>query len=299
MKHNRDEFSNQLTFSQRYHYEPLPEPMCLEEVSKNLRRKIWNAIREWLLKHRRSSRSYSFDSLAVRFSERILGKFKEQPEDEIRTDYKTVLYHFKKIVLQERFNRVLDLVEIIVNDGDVEDELTCRLKELFEFCAAAYRLDTSQRPYSFFPQTSEAQGEATRQAIETLREGGMDGATAHLRQATEHINAQQYADSIADSIHAVESVARMLDPEASRTLGPALSSLEKAGLLKHPALKQAFQKLYGYTNDEQGIRHALIDKESSNVGLDEAMLMFGACASFAAYLATKHHKMQEQENGEQ
>ena len=141
------------------------------------------------------------------------------------------------------------------------------------------------------PRVSLESGEAVQQAIETLRAASMYGASTHLRQAAEHINARQYADSIADSIHAVESVARVIDPGANNTLRPALNSLERAGLLKHPALKEAFTKLYGYTNDEQGIRHALTDQSAADVGLDEAMFMFGACASFAAYLANKHRQV--------
>ena len=121
----------------------------------------------------------------------------------------------------------------------------------------------------------------------------MEGASSHLEQAADHINARQYADSIVDSIHAVESVARIIDPKSSKTLKPALNSLEKAGLLTHPALKDAFNKLYGYTSDEQGIRHALHDQGAADVGLDEAIFMFGACASFAAYLTEKHRKAGE------
>ena len=82
----------------------------------------------------------------------------------------------------------------------------------------------------------------------------------------------------------------MVDPKAERTLAPALSSLERAGVIRHKALKQAFSKLYGYTNDAEGIRHSLLDKDSPDVDLDEAMFMFGACASFAAYLVNKHRK---------
>ena len=120
----------------------------------------------------------------------------------------------------------------------------------------------------------------------------MEGANTHLRQAVTHINARQFADSITDSIHAVESVARTIDPKA-KTLGPALDSLQRSDVLKHPALKEAFSKLYGYTNDEQGIRHAMLDKDSPDVDQDEAMFMFGACASFAAYLVNKHRKAQQ------
>ena len=118
----------------------------------------------------------------------------------------------------------------------------------------------------------------------------MDGASTHLRHAADHINARQYPDAITDCIHAVESVARIIDPKSSTTLGPALHSLEQADVLNHPALKQAFLNLYGYTSDEQGLRHALLDKDAADVGLEEAVFMFGACASFAAYLTQKHRQ---------
>ena len=91
--------------------------------------------------------------------------------------------------------------------------------------------------------------------------------------------------AIADSIHAVESVARFFDPESNQTLGPAIDSLLENGVLKHPALARAIKSLYGYTSDEEGIRHALVFADKANVDMKEAMFMFGACASLAAYLA--------------
>ena len=115
----------------------------------------------------------------------------------------------------------------------------------------------------------------------------MEGAATHLRQAVEHINARQYADSIRESISAVESVARRIAPNEN-TLGDALKSLEKKGLLKNKQLKKGFEQIYAYTNSEEGVRHSLVFKDSADVGLDEAMFMFGACASFAAYLTNKH-----------
>ena len=38
MAEKRDTSTDHLTFSQRYGYEPLPEPMRLEELSDDLRR---------------------------------------------------------------------------------------------------------------------------------------------------------------------------------------------------------------------------------------------------------------------
>ncbi|MDE0527410.1 MAG: hypothetical protein OXH85_01730 [Truepera sp.] len=292
MAHNQDRSSNHLTFSQRYGYEPLPEPMRLEELSNDLRREIWNAVRELLLGKSVHGRVHGrdFSYAGKKFIERVLGQFLKRPEDRISTEYAGVMNGIRKWVLEGVFNSTLDLVQIMVNDRDTTKDFVKRAKSLFDQHAAAYWLDMSGQPYQFFPRGSKEQGEATQQAIETLRESNMDGAATHLRHATEHINAQRYANSIVDSIHAVESVARMIDPEASNKLGSALNSLEKAGLLKHTALKEAFKKLYGYTSDEQGIRHALLDRDSSDVGLDEAMFMFGACASFASYLVNKHRQ---------
>lgn len=297
MNNNRDQSEDLLTFSQRYGYEPVPEPMQLRKLSDDLRIEIWNITRELLISQRSidSLYNYYFDEKAKRFIERVFGKLLKKPEDEIDTSYEEAMNHFKDWILQGRFNKVLDLVQFMVNDSKYGEKLVKPIGESFERCAAAYYLDMSRCPYQFFPRSNKAQGEATREAIKTIRDGGMEGAATHLRQAAEHINAQRFAESIKDSIHAVESVARQIGPK-SKTLGPALNALEQAGLIKHSALKEAFSKLYGYTSDEQGIRHALLEKNTPDVDLDEAMFMFGACASFAAYLVSKHRKMQEEDD---
>ena len=125
------------------------------------------------------------------------------------------------------------------------------------------------------------------ESVQLLRRAGLEGSASHFRRAAEYINSNDWAGSIRESIHAVESVARQLDPKSSGTLRGALAALENRRAL-HPALKEAFTKLYGYTSNEQGIRHALLDRSSANVGIDEAVFMLGACASFASYLWRKH-----------
>ena len=300
MNKKQDQVSQDLTFSQRYDYEPLPEPMRLEEISSGLRRKIWDAVRELLLKERRKElRYFVFTQRGREFVERVLGAYTETPRDEIRTDYRWVMETFKDaIIVTDEFNKIIDLLEIMVNNEDTPDEFVQQIKGSFEQ-HAAYRLDTSQPRYQFFPCASKEQCDAIQQAIETVHDGGMTAAAAHLREAGEHIIKRQYGDSIIDSIHAVESVARLIDPGAKKTLGPALDSLERAGLLKHTALKEGFEKLYGYTCDEQGIRHARLNKDAPDVSLDEASFMFGACASFAAYLVSKHQQAGQQEEDSQ
>ena len=291
MTNDHDDLPDHLTFSQRYGYEPLPEPMKLEEISSDLRRDIWNAIREFLLEKRSFSGNYYFRQNEARIIERIIGTFLGIAEDKVPTNYDKVMSDFERACFSLSFNKLLEFLEAFVNDREVGDGFAERITYLFEIHGAAYWLDSSRRTHRFVPGANKEQVEATRQAVETVEQSAVaPGAATHLRQAVVHLNAGRYADSIRESIHAVESVACKIDPGASNTLGPALDSLERAGLLNHRALKSAFDRLYGYTSDEEGIRHALIERDAADVDVDEAMFMYSACASFAAYLVNKHRK---------
>jgi hypothetical protein len=52
----------------------------------------------------------------------------------------------------------------------------------------------------------------------------------------------------------------------------------------HPVLNQGFEKIYGYTNAEEGIRHRLLDDSKARVDVHDAVFMIGACVSFITYL---------------
>jgi hypothetical protein len=62
------------------------------------------------------------------------------------------------------------------------------------------------------------------------------------------------------------------------------SILEKKHQL-HPALKKSFSSLYGYTSDEQGIRHAM--SKEPNLTADDAKFFLLSCTSFINYLKAK------------
>ena len=91
-----------------------------------------------------------------------------------------------------------------------------------------------------------------------------------------------YSNSIKESITAVEVVCEIIiDKQA--TLGDALTELEKQGVVIHPALKSAFSKLYGYTSDAAGIRHAG-QLDGKDATFDEAKYMLISCSAFVNYL---------------
>jgi hypothetical protein len=92
-----------------------------------------------------------------------------------------------------------------------------------------------------------------------------------------------YENSIKEAITAVEAICQIILNNNKTTLGEALKLLEKDGLKIHPALKDAFIKLYGYTSDENGIRHAGgLDEPKST--FEEAKYMLVSCSAFVSYL---------------
>ena len=296
MKSNSSQKYKDLNFSQRNGYESLPSPMRLEYLSEYLRCELRDTTQELIESFEQHYPTDPFDDRFSKNSELfwkgVLGEFLKKAKSEIPNSCSDVAKISNNIIDSGEFNKVLDFLEMILKHLENDSEQFAEaLRTLFTKHQAAYWLDMSFMPYQFFPSTSEEQAEAIKHDIETINKNKHHGAATHLRQAVEHINARQYADSVLDSILAVESVARKIDPKSSQTLGPALGSLQTAGLLKHPAMIKGFKSLYGYTSDEGGIRHSLVDKYNANVGQEEAIFMFGACASFAAYLSAKHLKL--------
>ncbi len=184
------------------------------------------------------------------------------------------------------FNKVFDLIQFVLRHPKCPPSFIVEMKLVFANARLAYTIDEAKPP-TIIPAATEAEGNTVIESLQLLRRVGLEGSATHLRTASGCINRNDWAGSIRESISAVESVARQLDPQASKTLGPALASLEQREAL-HPALKEAFAKLYGYASNEQGIRHALLDQSNARVGMDEAVFMLGACASFASYLWRKH-----------
>lgn len=114
----------------------------------------------------------------------------------------------------------------------------------------------------------------------------------HLGRALELLTDRKspdYRNSIKESVSAVEAICNLVQGSSSATLGQALKELDKGGAVDmHPALKGAFDKLYGYTSDADGIRHALLLE--SNLQFEDAKFMLVSCSAFVNYLKVKSAK---------
>jgi hypothetical protein len=138
------------------------------------------------------------------------------------------------------------------------------------------------------PISNQAEVAEVEQAIEGSAACGMPGATEHLDTALHFLGKKpvpDYRNAIKEAISAVESVCSQIEGSKSSGFKAALKKLtEQIGI--HPALQDAFVKLYGYTSDEEGVRHAILNNDV-DVEFDEAKFMVVSCSAFVNYLIAK------------
>ena len=99
-----------------------------------------------------------------------------------------------------------------------------------------------------------------------------------------------YANSIKESISAVEAICKKITGKGGSTLGAALSIIEnKRGVPIQKAFAEGMKNLYGYTSNADGIRHAKMSLDE-NTTQEEAQFMLVACSAFVNYMRVLAHK---------
>ncbi|MCR5421561.1 MAG: hypothetical protein K6E98_11180 [Lachnospiraceae bacterium] len=188
-------------------------------------------------------------------------------------------------ILNDDYDDVLTLVEYIVNTfnkifgGTYHLDLYKHFNGIFEKEYVGYRFVGDR----IVPITSE---EEVAELNDALKQP-FDNVNKHLNKALDKISDRtvpDYENSIKESISAVEAMCEIVIGKKG-TLGDALKQIEKNNTVSiHPAMKEAFLKLYGYTSDsEAGIRHAAAIG-GSGASFAEARYMLVTCAAFINYL---------------
>ncbi len=96
-----------------------------------------------------------------------------------------------------------------------------------------------------------------------------------------------YRNSIKESISSIESLVKQITGKEDGGLAQALSILDKK-VKFHGAFKSGLLNFYGYTSDEGGIRHAIL--EEKDIGFDEAKYMLVSCSALVNFLIAKAEK---------
>ena len=195
-----------------------------------------------------------------------------------------------EVIDKSEYNEVLDIVWYICNwifdnyrwHNDIPQQV---INALFEREYVGYRFVDGR----IVAITDENEIDE----IEKACNSEIEGCRSHIHKAVGFLSDREnkdYKNCIKESISAVESICQIIIEDSKATLGDALKKLEDCGTKLHPALKQGFLKIYGYTSDEGGVRHAE-GMFVSDVTFEEAKFMIVSCSAFVNYLMSEYGKM--------
>ena len=276
-----------LTFSQAEGIDPLPQPVALGELSQQARVCLWDIIYRSLVTAARREIglleeiyiSEPWKTILLHYHKFHLHK----PADEFSSAYEARASEIKKLFLHGDYNQVFDFLQVVLRHPSPPHKFCDSVASVLKDCMCAYTV-IEDGP-TIVPISLPEQRKSIQDAFRVLKPDLFKGARSHLCKSAECIKNGDLAGSVRESIHAVESVARRLNADAKQSLKPALDALSQKAPL-HPAFTRGIENFYGYTSDEDGIRHALLE-EQEKVDIADAVFMFGACTSFTAYLVNK------------
>lgn len=275
-----------MRFSQRIGKREVKTVLEKEGISPELLNSLWTLILETVLATKKEQADYGEKySDKTNFYRNVWINFFKWPIDNLPLSYGEVAeWHAQPVIrdwfFKEDWDLVLDFVEFCVNYDD--NKFSNYFNNFLKREMSAYRfIDGKLVEINTKEEIVEIES-----AIRNTDK--FNSVKTHLKRAVELYadrKSPDYRNSIKESISAVESLAKIIVGNDKTTLGQALKEIEK----KHHipgSLKSAFSALYGYTSDEGGIRHALLETDVS-VDIDEARFMLIACSAFINYLINK------------
>lgn len=288
-----------MTFSQRMGIVKVRDTIQLDSLDRETRNAIWNLLSPVL------AQAKDFDMLTI-FKDIWTDFYKEAtdtyPRDGILildNRYTNDFYYdyIRKTVISGEWYKCLDFIEFIVSDCNRK-----RWDSQFYNILKVIRLPDAQMFNAVFEKNmvgyrfvggeiAPITNEQEVNAIESTINNSKPAVKELLTKALVHLSDRKhpdYAKSVECSISAVESQCRILckaSPGEKVTLGQLLKNLENKGLKLHPALKKAYDALYGFASNADGIRHA--GSEPSDVDQAFAKYMLVSCSAFVNYLISK------------
>lgn len=262
-----------MRFSERKGYKEVSEIIQIEGINTALKNSLWNFLKENI---------FSADDIGEHKGYVAVSILKEEFEKEVCKNFLKIPIgkffpesHFFKFEWYE----IYDFIEFTCDFFKIQN-FQKAINQILERELAGYRIINGI-------VTDVTNEQEIEMLVDALIDEDFPNVQAHLQRALELLSDKKspdYRNSIKESISAVESIAREIANKPKATLGEALKEIEKRGEF-HKALKEGFLKLYGYTSDANGIRHAMMDEP--NLTADDAKFFLLVCTSFINYLKTK------------
>ena len=198
------------------------------------------------------------------------------------------------LLKESEWYEVYDFIEIHIQSVENEEKSRRQIQynNLLEYEKSGYRLINGV----VAPITNKL--EIT--SVEEASRNRLFNVNQHIQKALAlyaDLENPDYENSIKESISAVESMCCRITgmSGANATLGKALKKLKENDIHIHTAMESAFSSLYGYTSDEDGIRHGGMNFVKAPA--EDAKYMLVSCSAFVNYLSEKLSKLESKKNG--
>jgi hypothetical protein len=268
------------------------KPKCglqIESMDTDLKNGLWNILYILTIDKIRKQKHIGDRNRWEGFIKALWYGFFNLPLDEIvESNTDRVKKYIKEWFFNAQWYEVYDFLEFVAKlKGPIDTNRFKRgCNEVLERELSGYRFVGDE----VAPITNKIEVNEIEKALETSAEHNLKGVHKHLESALDKLSDREnpdYRNSIKESISSVESLCIIISKDKKATLGQALKKIEDTVGL-HPALKSGFNSIYGYTSDEGGIRHAMID--DPNCDFDDAKYMLVSCSAFVNYLIMKASK---------
>ncbi|HHR1496156.1 MULTISPECIES: AbiJ-NTD4 domain-containing protein [Klebsiella] len=269
-------------FSQRYGHVKVENVFQLNDLNEETRKAIWNYLYLGLFGNGdlNAKRHQCAECIWIHYFNYSADNIPDYSRDLSYRD--SVLTTIKKYIYRSEWFNVFDLLEALLDytSDFYQFDLGEYINAVFEKYGVGYRVIDGL----ITPISDEVEIESIKGALANNTESAKNHFTRALELMADR-EQPDYRNSIKESISAIESLCKKISGNEKGTLGDCLKTIEDKGHI-HPAMKRAFQQLYGYTSDQGGIRHALTD-DSEEPTLEEARYMLVICSAFSNYLVSK------------
>lgn len=272
-----------MLFSQRIGKKPVEQIIQLDGMNDQLRIGLWNCLymHHWNV----PDDDLNYYRPAAKLMIAIWTEYFKNSLDDLSYRFSNNYPILKKYFFGAKWFEVYDFIEFIINHYD-DEQMNYRFTEdcnkVLEREMAGYRL-INKRIVSI---TNHEEISSIESAILESPKPTQE----HLKRSLSLLSdrkTQDYRNSIKESISAVESLCKLITGKPKTTLGDALKVIgDKIEL--HPSLKKGFECIYGYTSDEGGIRHSMLDEPDCSS--EDAIFILISCSCFINYLREKANK---------
>jgi len=245
-----------------------------------LRNTIWNFVTQ-LIPPRNYNKKMHLDAIDL-----IAATVLRVPTQ--RVDHSAPVWWLLGEVEKMAWAEVYDLLEFAIAvtgrwTGTTEAQRYAQVNALLEREHSGYRFVSGQlTPITNTAEITEIEGAVARAAAT-----GLDGARQHIETSLGLFGQRpqpDYRNAIKEAISAVEAIVMGINGTRGGGLHGALEAVS-AKIEMHSALKSGLEKLYAYTSDEDGVRHAIL--EEANVDEADARFMIVTCSAFVNFLIVK------------